>query len=65
MNLIDVQISPFTHKHTDIIFIIFNVTVHAGLVVIVTRRSWYQVGQDLLADGAILAEVGTNCCNRY
>ena len=35
--------------------------VHAGLEAVVTRHSWYQVGQGLLADDAIVEKLGTNC----
>ena len=36
-------------------------TVYAGLAAIVTRHSWYQVGQKPLACGALVAKLVTKC----
>ena len=43
---------------------ISNLTVHAGLVAVVTRHSWYQVGQEPFAGAAIVAELRTNSYDR-
>ena len=47
-------------KHTYVYDYIKQLTVRAYLEAVVTRRSWYLVGQEPLASGAIVAEAGTS-----
>ena len=56
---IDVHICVYKYTY------IYHLAVYSDMEAVVTRHSWYQVRQEPLTGGVIVAEAGINSCESW
>ena len=58
-----VCVSVYSDAHTRVYMCIFKIRLftRAGLVAVMTRDSWYQVGQEQFTCGALVTRLVTKC----